>query len=63
MTDTIVAIATPLQRSAIACIRLSGEEALNIFSTIVYPSNLKFSPWLMKHCTIIEPKSRKKLMM
>jgi tRNA modification GTPase len=61
MSDTIVAIATPLQRSAIACIRLSGEEALNIFSTIVYPSNLKFSPWIMKHCTIIEPKSRKKI--
>ena len=35
MFDTIVAIATPLERSAIACIRLSGEEAFNTFSNIV----------------------------
>lgn len=61
MSDTIVAIATPLQRSAIACVRLSGEEALNVFKKIVYPSNLEFNPWVMKHCTIIEPNSGKKL--
>lgn len=61
MSDTIVAIATPLQRSAIACVRLSGEEALNIFRKIVYPQDLKFEPWKMKHCVINEPKSNKKL--
>lgn len=61
MSDTIVAIATPLERSAIACIRLSGEEAFNTFSNIVYPSNIEFTPWVMKHCTIIEQKSGKKL--
>jgi len=61
MSETIVAIATPPGRSAIACIRLSGDEALEIVNKLILPKDLVIKSWTMKHCILIEPKSCRKL--
>ena len=42
MNDTIVALATPIGRSGIGVVRLSGAESLNITSKLV--SDTRFSP-------------------
>lgn len=61
MSETIVAIATPPGRSAIACIRLSGDDSLELVKRVILPVDLVIESWTIEHCTIIDPETNKKL--
>ena len=56
MTDTIVALATPLGRSGIGVIRLSGPDSLSIARTLAH-GNDSFKPRAAHLTELVDPAS------
>jgi tRNA modification GTPase len=55
MHDTIVAIATPPGKSAIAVIRLSGIDSLKIVKRVISDKAFEIEPWTIRQCNIKNP--------
>ena len=58
LSDTIVAIATPLGVGGVGVIRVSGDEVKSILRAVFPKCILKIEPRYVMHGTIIDPVSQ-----